>query len=536
MKKAVLIVTLFLAFCLTACSEKKEFDGFGDIMTEGDKVETKKDDGKNTGETTAKKDESRNESGKTDNENASGSGITVTDGTADSNSENTFNIGGINLQVPEGYSRKKVFVGAGLTFESTKMSAMLREYYYDTEKADSLKEYAESMAEEEDEMLPTMYVPDYVIFDAEKYVVGEKCDSCEINIIANYMDEYELIADDMITVAGLKARRQAYKGKTWQDCYREGPVKQFVDATLVTTVIYNDIEKRAVVILSLCKTGKYEEVEKQLNTMFETASLAADSSNMVGLAGASYVELGGFAMEIPESFGQLLDCSYDMYGEIYTNSYGSMSDITRMLGTSAYSMAEMEMQFGGLPMFGGPVGGFEGDMGNAGDFAGFDGNMGDFGEFGGDMGDFGGFGGDMGDFGGPEAGFGGNQGASEEFAEIFKNMDKNWLNLSAMRTVSTISEFEKLLAFCENSIPELFGEILPGVTCTLNEKIEIDGMKGIRFTFTGEIDGEETEFKLLIVNNYKSRFIFIATTATEPGNEQSAAFEELIGSMKNLMK
>lgn len=536
MKKLFLCFMLIMALCFTACSgDEKETEGFGlsdsDKGTSSSKDNTasgneSKNSGSTAGDSGKNTDKNDGQSGTDIGKNAVGSDIAVTDGTVAVGEKNTFNIGGIIMQVPEEYTMEKVFVGAGLTFESTKSSAVLREYYYDTEKMDGLKPDFDVTDESLKGEITNVYYPNYVIFDAEKFVAGEKNSSVEYNVVNNYLDEYENISDEEITVAGFKGRKVAYKGKTWQDCYREGPVKQFVDATLDITVIFNDIDRRAIVITNLCKNGKYEAVNKQLNTMLETAAAAQPGDDMTGLYGAKYTEIGGYSMEIPESFGQLLDSYYEMYGETYVNCYGSKSEISSMLGQSAYMIAQMQSQFGDMG-FGGFVGGFEETPE---DFGGYEGDFsGDWGDFSGD------FEGDAGDFGGDMGGFG-TSGPEDEFARLLKNMDKGWLNLTAIRSIDTTTEFEKLLKTGETAIPDLFLEIIPEGECTLNERVEIDGMKGIRFTFTAELDGEETEFKLVIVNNYKSRFVVIASTAVNTDSEQSEAFEELLGSMKNLMK
>ncbi len=528
-RQFLLCILLAFSLCLFACGNNNEdeklFPGLGDDSD----VEQVNNNGEGTGagegnadgsrsDATASKANSGDAGKEISGNNAVGADTSATDGTVTANPENLVNLGGIQVEVPASFKKKAVYVGAGLTYESTADSSMLRCFYYDNAENIGYLENPEAFAD------------------------GEKDSLFEERFVGEYLKNYELTADETVTVAGFAGRKISYKGIANGDCYREGPVRNLVEASLETVCIYDDIDNTVVVIVGLCKTGKYDSVDKQLSSMLTTASaVGAPAEKNPALYGNYYIENGGFGFSIPEIWGDLLECSYDNYEESYTYCYGASEGLCRSLGSGMVLLMNLasRMESLGIPM-GLPMGGFGGipegmdfSAGGATDaqagFAGENGNDtagAEFGDAAGIPGDFGGAGMIPGGFGGIMGGMGGF-----DINRYLANEKNNWLNVFAVRSVFTQEEFASIVDTLDGNVGDLLGMFMSGCTVSDIEKIRVDDMDGIRFTCNAVVNEVPTECKMLVVNNIKDRFLVVLTSFYDEGSEYSAAFDEVADSM-----
>lgn len=490
MRKKVLCVVLVLALVLASCaSDDKPTSGFGlNGETSSQDNAGKSGDGqKNTTDTanatgtkdnTDGKDDSK--SGSSDNATASksddsgvnavGSEKTVTD----AESDNVYNIGGIGFKIPEGMTQKNVFVGPCVTFESSKLGAVIYAWSYNLAQYE--KEMS-SMGEDFDQRA-----------DISDFVNGIK----ETNPSSSrYISESEFIGDDLLESAGYKGRKLSFKGMIDSDVYKDGPIKGKAQIIEDEIVIYNDSDDNVIMMAVLCRESAYENVNKLIGEMLSSA-VSECTKPLMGSLDDRYLENGGFSFTIPACYGNVYSFFYDGYYQAYQVEYAKKDcNLAYLLGyylanyatypvedIDAYQ-AEFEAEFG------------------------------------------------------KDAGYA----WQGDIQYVASDVCEDWLNVFSAYAIFTRTEFEETcIPTFEKWMSEFISPGFQKCETVSKERVSIDGMDGMEFKFNVTQNDQDYVLYILGVNNNKSRYISFITSMVKADGENLDAFDTLVSSMKNLSK
>ena len=479
MRKYLLCVVLVLAMVLTACGGDEKPTDFSDLVSgqptkSGDNKKENEVKNESENKDIGQKDDTKTGSSdsKKDDGGAASGAQTVTELVSD---ENVHNIGGIGFIMPDGMKKKNVFVGPCVTYELSKSGVVLYGWSYDLEAyLNGIED--KSKSEEFRELL-------------KKRVSEEKKPE---EVSPRYLnDGYEVQNIELFETAGYKGERVVFKGILQGDVYKDGPIKAYAEVMEESVFIYNDVDDSIIFLDIIYRVSAYDNVKKQIDEMFATA-IPGCTKPLEGSLDERYLENGGFSVTIPECYGPVWTFYYNL-GD-YHVLYGDDKNIDNLayyLGIFLWDYAREGVE---------EIDAYQAEYEA---------------EFGKEAGNF----------------------WDEDIKFLASRITTDWVDFYAANIYSTREEFDEWIPEAENLVPRLLSPGFKELETLSDERVSIDGMNGVKFKFSVKTeDDKEYILHLVIVNNNKSRFVSLISSAFEADSENVDSFDTMIAGMKNISK